>query len=70
MHGHPDLLVPGARGAPSVERYGRRLSSQGPEGFTGRAIGMDFSEGGVAFDWFDSSTFPVHKGLPPFGSCL
>lgn len=68
--GAPDLLVPGVDGVPSAERDGRRLSPQGPESFTGRAIGVDVSEGAVAFDWFDSSTFPVHKGLPPFGSCL
>ncbi|MFF7547575.1 hypothetical protein ACFZCU_28655 [Streptomyces canus] len=68
--GLPDLLVPGADGVPSAERDGRRLSPQGPKGFTCRAIGMDVGEGAAAFDWFDSSTFPVHKGLPPFGSCL
>lgn len=66
----PDLLAPGADGVPSVKREGRHLSMRGPEGFTGRAFGTDVSEGAVAFDWFDSSTFPVHKGLPPFGSCL
>lgn len=68
--GLPDLLTPGADGVPSAERDGRRLSRRGPEGFTCRAFGMDASEGAVASDWFDSSTFPVHKGLPPFGSCL
>lgn len=68
--GVPDLLAPGTDGVPSPEREGRHLSTQGPEDFTGRAFGMDAGEGAVAFDWFDSSTFPVHKGLPPFGSCL
>ncbi|MFL5999384.1 MAG: hypothetical protein ACJ736_34685 [Streptomyces sp.] len=65
----PDLLGPGVDGVPSVERDGRRRPTQVVGGLQ-PAIGMDVSEGAAASDWFDSSTFPVHKGLPPFGSCL
>ncbi|KQW13149.1 hypothetical protein [Streptomyces sp. Root369] len=68
--GVPDLLVPGAGGVSSAERDDRRLSPQRAEGFSGPGDRHGVSEGAVAFDWFDSSTFPVHKGLPPFGSCL
>lgn len=68
--GGPDLLVPGADESLRSHTTAGASPCRWSEDFTLRAIGTDVSEGAVAFDWFDSSTFPVHKGLPPFGSCL
>ncbi|MEU9167596.1 glycoside hydrolase family 43 protein [Streptomyces sp. NPDC048420] len=68
--GGPDVVVLGIDGEPLAELDGRYLSTQVAGGFTGRVIGMYVTEGTAAFDWFDCSTFPVHKGLPAFNSCL
>lgn len=68
--GVPDLLGPGVDVCPRPSATAVVTPRRWPAEFTGRAIGMDVGKGAVAFDWFDSSTFPVHKGLPRFGSCL